>query len=555
VENVEVENIKGTPGNEFQLVSPPGLMVDQTTYRHIIGGNSPTCMYLSGVNTTDTTVYGQSGCNSTSYGIYLAPGTAISVYDMEFSGSATLFYVDNSSMGLTCTNCYSESFKTFLTANGVSNKTGPPHIAFYSSGFNSNSSGVIGTYTQNGTLSFHNSGLNSSSNGASFMFNPIGTRGHGYTGLLITDGMKWGNITLNNAGATSGTGQMISNDTFGGEVGGNSWYSRAALITGASPSIYDGRPMGYINSPITEADGVSSNVFSHYPSFSGGKAEYGWFLNQALEGGWNQAGSPAQGEWDAGVVNATSEYKLGGRTVLPTTLTGFHGTSGTKVQLSDGTGTKGNIAIFASDGSITNGPSAALPVTGGTVTGATMFDQGIDVHSGYGLVNGDVGGGITVGSDAGVNVINGSKITFAKFTSGGLSLGTDYAKTTPPTNGAIIQGNVGVGTSSPSALLSVGRGSPFQVDGNGVVHQNGHVPSASIGTIIGTNAAGYVSGIAGATSLTINFANSGWTTWVSCVANSSVPATQPYVKSISKTGVTFGFLPLRGTLYYHCDGN
>jgi hypothetical protein len=556
VENIEVENIKGSPGNAFQLVSPSGLMVDSTTYKHVYGQYNTTCFFLSGINTTDTSIYGQSLCNSTSYGIYLAPGTAASIYDMAFSGSATLFYVDNQAQGLTCTNCYSEEFKTFLTANGTANTSGAPQIAFYHSAFNAQSTGVIGTYTQNGTLSFDNSGLNSSVNGATFLFNPVGSRMYGYTGLLKAEGMKWGNITLDNEGAVSGNGQLISNDTFGGASGGSNWYPRTSNLNAVStPSIYDGRPMAYLNSPLYEADGTSSNVFSHYPSYSGGTAAYNWYLNKTLEGGWNLAGYPAAGEWDAGIVNSVGGYKLAGAIVLPSTLTGYHGTSATKVQLSDGTGVSGNVAVFAPDGSLTNGSSAALLVSGGTVTGAVTFNQGVKVPSGYGLVNSATGGGITLGSDSGVDVVNGSNVTFAKFLTGGLSLGVDYVKTAAPVNGAIIEGNVGIGTSSPLALLSVGSASAFQVDSNGLVHQNGGIPTTSAGTITGTNAGGYVNGLKNATSLTITFAHSGWAQWASCVANSSIPSAQPYVMSISKTAVTFGFAPLTGTLYYHCDGN
>ena len=62
-------------------------------------------------------------------------------------------------------------------------------------------------------------------------------------------------------------------------------------------------------------------------------------------------------------------------------------------------------------------------------------------------------------------------------------------------------------------------------------------------------------GSSGTTSVTITFANSGWTNAAFCVANSSVAATQPYVTAQSKTAVTFTFPALTGNLFYHCDGN
>lgn len=65
--------------------------------------------------------------------------------------------------------------------------------------------------------------------------------------------------------------------------------------------------------------------------------------------------------------SAANNFSIGSSIVLPSSLVGYHGTSGTKVQLSDGTGTPGFSAVFASDGSITNGtappyvPSATVP--------------------------------------------------------------------------------------------------------------------------------------------------------------------------------------------------
>jgi hypothetical protein len=92
-------------------------------------------------------------------------------------------------------------------------------------------------------------------------------------------------------------------------------------------------------------------------------------------------------------------------------------------------------------------------------------------------------------------------------------------------------------------------------DASGVKHEGGTAPTSDTGTLTGTNAGGYVSGLSAATSVTITFANSGWNTWASCVANTNVPATQPYVSSISKSAVTFTFASLTGTLYYSCNGN
>ena len=50
-----------------------------------------------------------------------------------------------------------------------------------------------------------------------------------------------------------------------------------------------------------------------------------------------------------------------GPVVIPNTATGYHGTAGTKVQLSDGMGATGDYAQFTSDGSLTDGGAILKP--------------------------------------------------------------------------------------------------------------------------------------------------------------------------------------------------
>ena len=92
---------------------------------------------------------------------------------------------------------------------------------------------------------------------------------------------------------------------------------------------------------------------------------------------------------------------------------------------------------------------------------------------------------------------------------------------------------------------------------DGTQHITATAPTASAGTIAAysTNAGGEITGLSAATTVTITFANSGWTNAAFCVANSSVAATQPYVTAQSKTAVTFTFPALTGNLFYHCVGN
>ena len=116
--------------------------------------------------------------------------------------------------------------------------------------------------------------------------------------------------------------------------------------------------------------------------------------------------------------------------------------------------------------------------------------------------------------------------------------------------------NVGFGGNASAAWMLAGPSNNWGVDLNGMTHNAGTAPVASVGTVTGTNAGGFVSGLSAATSITLTFANSGWSSWASCVATPSASLSAgTYVSSISATAVTFAFPALTGRLYYHCDGN
>jgi hypothetical protein len=116
--------------------------------------------------------------------------------------------------------------------------------------------------------------------------------------------------------------------------------------------------------------------------------------------------------------------------------------------------------------------------------------------------------------------------------------------------------NVGFGGNGSAAWMLAGASNNWGVDVNGMTHNGGAAPAASVGTVTGTNEGGFVSGLSSATTVTLTFANGGWSSWASCVATPSTSlSTGPYVSTISNTGVTFAFPSLTGRLYYHCDGN
>ncbi len=116
--------------------------------------------------------------------------------------------------------------------------------------------------------------------------------------------------------------------------------------------------------------------------------------------------------------------------------------------------------------------------------------------------------------------------------------------------------NVGFGGNGSAAWMLAGPSNNWGVDTNGMTHNAGTAPTASAGTVTGTNAGGFVSGLSAATSVTLTFANGGWSNWASCVATPSGSlSAAPYVSTISNAAVTFAFPSLTGRLYYHCDGN
>jgi hypothetical protein len=123
------------------------------------------------------------------------------------------------------------------------------------------------------------------------------------------------------------------------------------------------------------------------------------------------------------------------------------------------------------------------------------------------------------------------------------------------TNENVI-GNTAIGHGSNTTTL--GNTTTVGTWLNGTQHITATAPITSAGTIAAysTNAGGAITSLSAATTVTITFANSGWTNAAFCVATPSVSlATAPYVSAISPTAVTFTFVALTGNLYYHCDGN
>ena len=87
------------------------------------------------------------------------------------------------------------------------------------------------------------------------------------------------------------------------------------------------------------------------------------------------------------VMNASTAIQIAGNTVIPGLANGYHGTTGTKVQLSDGTGVSGNLVKWAADGSTTESgiPAGSIVTTGTPTVGnaACIKSAGPPVVIGY----------------------------------------------------------------------------------------------------------------------------------------------------------------------------
>ena len=80
--------------------------------------------------------------------------------------------------------------------------------------------------------------------------------------------------------------------------------------------------------------------------------------------GINQNLTPAYPLDVIGDTNVAGNFRINTFTVIPSTATGYHGTGAgdVKVQMSDGTGAPGNIAVYDANGGLTDG---GPPGTGG----------------------------------------------------------------------------------------------------------------------------------------------------------------------------------------------
>jgi hypothetical protein len=115
-----------------------------------------------------------------------------------------------------------------------------------------------------------------------------------------------------------------------------------------------------------------------------------------------------------------------------------------------------------------------------------------------------------------INVAPGTNPNAALAVKGGVSVGSYAGTVAAPANGLIVSGSVGIGSSSPAGLLSVGSSNQFQVDGSGDVTArqivgSGATPTVSAGSGAGSGASATIAGsaISGVMTLTTGTATVG----------------------------------------------
>jgi len=202
--------------------------------------------------------------------------------------------------------------------------------------------------------------------------------------ILISGGSPNVNIWGGNYKSAETVAQLVNSTSSTATL---HMYSPQNSFTNMSGGVYSGK---FLVSPQGSIESSNSTINS---ALFKGLGPYGFLLtpntntSQVEVCGTNVANSVCY--WwitNVGAPTFNGSYSNANGIILPSSLTGDHGTGG-RIQLSDGTGTSGNVAKFAADGSIVDGGVAASAIpTVGTPTvnqAACIKSAGPPVVIGY----------------------------------------------------------------------------------------------------------------------------------------------------------------------------
>jgi YVTN family beta-propeller protein len=361
----------------------------------------------------------------------------------------------------------------------------------YNDGFiNFNTSGVermriiangnvgIGTTSPLASLDVYGSAILSGANRYLNFGTATGTGGYGFFDNAGV--MQWKNASGDWTNFSTSTGSVI-----GGTAGQVAYYGSNGDEVSGTSTVFINPSTGFVGIGTT-TPGVKLTVVSDtgsqlrlaydatkYADFTVNSAgELNISINDAVSGSTVVIGDNSPEDVGLVLAGSSSTFHLGVDDITDSFRIGTStniGSSSALTILPDG-----NVGIGTSQ------PSTQLHIQGVTNQVLEIESTGAGNHAQLMLKSGASTGRSYITSDTSGSSIyftntGGAYIAQIDTTNSGIAIGSGvgYAQTTnsAPTNGLIIQGNVGIGTTSPSAMLTVGATSSqqFLVNSLGVV--------------------------------------------------------------------------------------
>jgi hypothetical protein len=350
-------------------------------------------VYLGGVNNT----FYSPDVENAPVAFEFTSGNADTVYAPYFEGNTTDLLFDSGAVGgavIGGTNAHitdnsgNTSNFVFTTGGGANNGGNTPNM-FATQTLRLGGNLYAGS-NDGGDLSLVNSGPDG---GAQLLFSAQAQSTYGRTGglpLHIGSLYAAGGSSMNATAVTVLPNPSAPTLTYTGTAGSTSY--SYAVVCYTVGGVYNSMPssLGTINNAAATLN--ASNYVTITPNCGAGYAGAA-ILKGATSGtvllansgvaspntvGFNDTGQSLSaftaigrnttGDFTiAGYLNA-SQFSVGSNVVIPSTVTGYQGTSGTKVQLGTGSPTAGHCANFASDGSIEDAGSACASLTQNSIT-------------------------------------------------------------------------------------------------------------------------------------------------------------------------------------------